>query len=115
MPKTIKEVPDKLPSEITSLNFMFLGASQFNQDLSTWDVSRVEDMVGTFANTLAFNQDISKWDSSKVVDMGYMFYKASLFNKDLSKWNVNEVLWHGWFAKNSEFENDPNKWPKFKN
>ncbi|WP_400254826.1 hypothetical protein [Spiroplasma endosymbiont of Cleonymus obscurus] len=23
MPKTIKEVPDKLPSEVTSLNFMF--------------------------------------------------------------------------------------------
>ncbi|WP_339041759.1 BspA family leucine-rich repeat surface protein [Spiroplasma endosymbiont of Apeira syringaria] len=102
-------------NNVTNMNNMFRNCLSFNQDISKWIVNDVTSMRCMFAGSVAFNQDISKWDTSKVVDMGYMFYKASLFNQDLSKWNVNEVLWHGWFAKNSGFENDPNKLPKFKN
>ncbi|MBP1527102.1 hypothetical protein [Spiroplasma endosymbiont of Dasysyrphus albostriatus] len=34
VPKTIQKVPDQLPSEITSLSYMFTRAKSFNQDLS---------------------------------------------------------------------------------
>jgi len=34
--------------------------SQFNSDISKWNVSRVEDMEGMFENS-QFSGDISKW------------------------------------------------------
>ena len=39
--------------------------SNFNQDISKWDVSGVKDMVEMFCES-NFNQDISKWDVSNV-------------------------------------------------
>ena len=70
---------------------VFQDASDFNQDLSTWDVSAVTDMRHMFAGASAFNKGLSKWDVSKVTDMWFMFYGASAFNQDLSKWDVSAV------------------------
>ena len=50
---------------------MFLG-SQFNGNISKWDVSNVTDMFYMFYNSL-FNGDISKWDVGNVTDMSDMF------------------------------------------
>lgn len=61
-----------------------------------------------------FNQDISKWNVSNVEDMSYMFYNAKIFNQDLSKWNVEKVTKHKNFSVNSGIDNS-NKLPKFKN
>ena len=36
---------------------------EFNQDISSWDVSNVTDMRGMFERS-SFNQDISSWDVS---------------------------------------------------
>jgi hypothetical protein len=36
-----------------------------------------------------FNGDISSWDVSNVEDMEFMFYNSD-FNRDISKWNLNE-------------------------
>ena len=41
------------------MNGMF-SDSPFNQDISSWNVSNVTDMIGMFANS-PFNQDISSW------------------------------------------------------
>jgi len=71
--------------------YMFHGASNFNQDLSEWDVSRVTDMSFMFYGAISFNRDLSKWNVSRVTNMVYMFYGASKFNQDLSKWNVSRV------------------------
>ncbi|WP_342217906.1 BspA family leucine-rich repeat surface protein [Spiroplasma endosymbiont of Amphimallon solstitiale] len=48
MPETIEEVPKQLPSEITSLSYMFIRVKSFNQDLSKWNVSNVTDMSFNF-------------------------------------------------------------------
>jgi surface protein len=42
---------------------MFWG-TEFNGDISLWDVSNVTDMAGIF-NSSTFNQNISGWDVSK--------------------------------------------------
>jgi len=42
--------------------------TDFNQDISGWDVSSVTNMNGTFQNAYAFNQDISGWDVSSVTN-----------------------------------------------
>ena len=64
----------------------------FNQDISSWDVSNVTSMRYTFWYS-TFNQDISSWDVSNVKNMKYMFYESKNFNQDLSTWNVDKV--HG--------------------
>merc|ERR1711881_76563 len=74
------------------------GNTNFNGDLSKWDISRVTYMRGMFGNT-DFDGDLSKWDVSKVTDM-YLMFENSTFNGDLSKWDVAKVtdmkmMFHG--------------------
>lgn len=89
-PNLVK-VPAVLPSNITSLNQMFSGATLFNQDISMWDVSSVTNMNGMFDDATAFNSDISMWNVSKVTNMNNMFSSATSFNQDLSKWCVSLI------------------------
>ena len=45
---------------------MFYNASNFNQDISNWNVSKVEIMEEMFKKATHFNQDISNWDISNI-------------------------------------------------
>ncbi|WP_018127040.1 BspA family leucine-rich repeat surface protein [Balneola vulgaris] len=85
----------------------------FNQDISSWDVSSVTNMAGMFSGRIIdyycephifygssfchgliavpFNQDISNWDVSNVTNMSEMFLNATDFNQDISNWDVSKV------------------------
>lgn len=82
-------------SHVTDMNDMFY-RSKFNGDISNWDVSKVEDMGSMFCDA-SFNGDISKWDVSSVKNMEYMFcrnFTPPLFEGDLSSWkpyNLEDV------------------------
>jgi len=71
---------------VTDMTNMFYSASEFNNNISSWDVSSVKDMTWMFGYASSFNSDIASWDISDVKSMENMFEGASLFNNDLSSW-----------------------------
>ena len=102
-PKTkdkLKELVDKLikergnkadlndidTSEITNMSNLF-NCSDFDGDISLWDVSNVGNMRGMFYDSrfTGKNGDISKWDVSNVKDMINMFDSCPL-EKNPPKW-----------------------------
>jgi surface protein len=95
---------------ITSMEYGFSNGipSDFNGDISNWDVSNVTYMYGLFINS-DFNGDISNWDVSSVIKMGQMFHKSQ-FNGDISNWDVSSVTdMYGMFTE-SQFNQDLNSW-----
>ena len=98
-------------SKITNMSYMFSGASAFNQDISGWNVSEVQDMSGMFQDTAVFNQNISGWNVSKVTNMSNMFNLAIAFNQNISSWNVSEVTdMNSMFSGATAFNQDISAW-----
>ena len=71
-------------SEITDMSDLF-GGTDFNGDISGWDVSNVTNMNTMFAWCEDFNQDISNWDVSNVKNMNSIFAYCSIEEKHKPK------------------------------
>jgi len=84
------------------------GLSEFNGDISQWNVSNVTNMSGMFYRS-CFNGYISKWDVSNVTNMAFMFWNSQ-FNKSISKWNVSRVKNMTAMFQGSKFKGDISKW-----
>jgi len=96
-------------SKVTKMNQFFYQNYEFNQDVSSWDVSNVTSMSGMFEKS-AFNQDISNWDVNNVTDMSRMF-ERSAFNQDISNWDVSNVTdMYGMFKDNSAYNQSLESW-----
>ena len=85
-------------TRITDMSELFKTYFNFNQDISSWDVSNVtstqEMFYGYDDNDYflfprgEFNQDIGNWDVSHVNDMEGMFMGAAAFNRDISNMEI---------------------------
>jgi surface protein len=77
-------------ASVTDFTRMFR-ATDFNGDISGWNVSGAETFDQMFHSCNTFNRDISGWDVSGVDDFAAMFYRADSFDRDLSGWNLSSA------------------------
>ena len=66
-------------SNITDMSYLF-EYSDFNGDISRWNVSKVKNMKGMFLHS-KFNGDISNWDVSNVIHNVDMFDNCPIEEK----------------------------------
>lgn len=92
---------------VKEMEYMFSN-SKFNGDISHWNVSQVINMRAMFYGS-QFNQDISQWDTSNVKNMAGLFYESS-FNQNISKWNVSVVENMKSMFYGSKFNGDLSSW-----
>lgn len=95
-------------SASVTMSLMFYNAVGFNQNISTWNVSRVTSFNTMFANCAKFNQPLQNWtiNTTAPVNMGDMFEDCDEFNQNLNSWNTSRVTdMSSMFANNAIFNN----------
>ena len=107
-----KDLTKYCTSKVTDMSGLFWFAQfDFNQDISSWDVSNVCCMDNMFRDVTSFNQDISNWDVSNVAWMNNMFINAPDFNQDIGNWDVSNVTkMEGMFNGATAFNQDLTQW-----
>jgi surface protein len=70
----------------TDMSDMFLGAQNFNQPVSAWDVGRVTNMQQMFKDAVLFNQPLQEWNVTSVITAASMFENAQTLNQPLGHW-----------------------------
>ena len=88
---------------------MFESCTQFNGDISGWDVSGVLDMNSMFHGTKVFNRALNNWNTRACTDMGNMF-RNSAFNCPLDRWNVARVKDFSGMFSHGHFRQDIAAW-----
>ncbi len=89
--KNFQGIANWVTSAVTTMEGMFDGAKNFNEDISKWDTSSVTNMSRMFQDASSFNQDIGHWKTGKVTDMSWMFHGAVAFNQPLRGWDTDKV------------------------
>lgn len=87
----LTSIPATMPVGLTRLTEMFYGCTNFNQNISSWDVSAISDFSRMFYNASAFNQPIGSWVTSAATNLSGMFQGAAAFNQIISGWDVDSV------------------------
>ena len=101
--KRVKELVVKLvkreDKEFTNMSYIFHECTFLLslEDVSKWDISRVNDMSHSFHGCSSLHNipaDISQWNTSKVTDMSYLFYFCTSLDKipdSIQDWNLSKV------------------------
>ncbi|GMH50165.1 hypothetical protein TrVE_jg694 [Triparma verrucosa] len=74
-------------SEVTDMSALFKDTN-FDKDISSWNVANVTNFRQTFHNATRFSADISSWNVANVTNFSEMFRNAYSFRQNLSRWRV---------------------------
>ncbi len=100
-------------SHVTSMARMFHDATSFNDDISDWNVSHVQNMYKMFSGwgvKTTFNQPLNDWNVSNVTNMQEMF-RFSSFNQPLDAWDTGNVdTTKSMFSKAADFNQSIQGW-----
>jgi gliding motility-associated-like protein len=97
-------------SKVTNMQETFK-STPFDQDISSWNVSSLKNASSMFRYATAFNQDIGSWNTSSLENTIYMFGNADTFDQDIDGWDVSKVLRFGGMFQNAvNFNQDLNSW-----
>jgi len=98
-------------SNVMDMRYVFLNATSFNQPMNSWDVSNAIDMEGMFSSAHSFNQPLDSWEVSNVESMQFMFNSTFSFNQPLNTWDVSSVTDMSTMFFNNQVFNQPlNMW-----
>ena len=97
-------------SNVTTLEKIFELCESFNQNIEIWDTQNVENFLMAFAGASSFNKPLNGWNLSNAKSILGMFYNATSFNQDLNKWDVSKVESMGYLFYNSAFNSDISAW-----
>ena len=98
-------------TKVTDMSDVWLGSyPNFNQDISSWDVSNVYDMTSLFNSATSFNQPLNSWDVGNVEHMNYMFFRTTSFNQPLNNWDVSNVVDMAAMFSESSFNSPIGDW-----
>lgn len=99
---------------------MFNGCESFNQNVSSWNVSKVDNMALMFNRCFVFNQPLANWERttpgnistlSNVTTMLEMFLYCYVFNQPLNNWDTSSVTnMSGMFSDARLFNQPLNSW-----
>lgn len=101
---------DDISKNVINMSRMFLYADNFNQDVSTWNTSKVKDMSYMFQGAKKFNKSLDNWDTSNVENMRNMFYFTEDFNQNLNTWDTKNVITMESMFERSSFNNNLSNW-----
>lgn len=107
----LSTVPSTLPATVTDTSYMFGNTDSFNQNLNSWDMSRVTTTRSMFTRATAFNGDITQWKLTSVIDAGQMFLGATSFNQPVGSWDTSSIgKMDGMFQGATSFNQSINSW-----
>jgi surface protein len=97
-------------SIVTSISRLFQGCTSFNQNISNWNVSNVQDFSYCFSGAISYNQPIENWNMSSAINISYMFQGCASFNQPLNGWVTSNVTNLYATFINSNFNQPINSW-----
>ncbi len=78
-------------SAVKDFSSMFFRNTSFNQNLDSWNTSAGEVFSNMFRDATAFNGAIGSWNTEKARSLSNMFNGATAFNQNISAWDVKNV------------------------
>ena len=78
-------------SNVINMNYMFCGATSFNQPVEMLDTRNVINTSYMFCGATSFNQPVEMLDTRNVTKMSYMLFGATSFNQLVEELDTSNV------------------------
>ena len=77
-------------SKVENMNFMFFEQHNFNENLNSWNTSALKSMNAIFADCVSFNQPLDRWNVGNVRSFRLAFGNCRAFDHSLKTWQISK-------------------------